>query len=354
MKTSTSVLRQKPEMIEIVSTGMVTAVGITAVASCAAIRAGITGFHEIPFIDGYGKFIVAAPARRAVPGKLGFYLLANMAFLSIKECIGDDSLDAVPVIVAVSEMERPGRPPQLDEKILHEIEKLLQQRLHRDSCVIAGGGTASFLAIRRARQMFFDGRVKACLVCSVDSLINKEILRYLELHERLKTEGNPDGLIPGEAATCLYLSSVNRGEQEERVVIRGLGFAHEDVTVSSDQPILGLGLANAMREALSNSNLSMEDIGFRISDVSGERYGFAESNYALARVLRIRKTRFDFLHCSDCIGEVGAAGGACMLAYLKSIFDKGIAPHHGVLCETGSDNGDRAVAIVMGRLRRSA
>ena len=219
--------------------------------------------------------------------------------------------------------------------------------------MIAEGGTAAFALSVEPVSCFPNVGWRGCIVCAVDSLINKESLRYLERCERLKTEDNPDGIIPGEAAACLYLSPVNQANQGDSVVIRGLGYAYEEVTVMSDQAILGLGLAEAIK-ASADANLSMETIGFRISNVSGERYGFIEANYALARVLRIRKEEFDFLHCSDCIGEVAGAG--CLhvgLYYFSFSFDKGIALHSGVLCETGSDIGNRAAAIVTGRIKGS-
>lgn len=48
----------------IVSTGMVSPVGLTAESSCAAMRAGIDAFKELPYIDNDREPIVGA----VVPG----------------------------------------------------------------------------------------------------------------------------------------------------------------------------------------------------------------------------------------------------------------------------------------------
>jgi 3-oxoacyl-[acyl-carrier-protein] synthase-1 len=116
--------------------------------------------------------------------------------------------------------------------------------------------------------------------------------------------------------------------------------------VGADLPVLGHGLAEAMKQALADAAIGMEDVGFRVSDVTGERYGFADANYALARVLRIRRPILDLIHLMDSLGTVGAAAGACQLAYLRFAFQKGYLPGDVAMCETSSDRGGRAVAMV--------
>jgi hypothetical protein len=54
----------------------------------------------------------------------------------------------------------------------------------------------------------------------------------------------------------------------------------------------------------------------------------------------------------DSIGAVGAASGACMLAYWKFLLDRDAAPAWGGFCETGSDDGARAVAVVTNGIER--
>jgi len=52
------------------------------------------------------------------------------------------------------------------------------------------------------------------------------------------------------------------------------------------------------------------------------------------------------LHLMDTLGTVGAAAGACQLAYLKFAYEKGCVPSGAAFCETSSDDGRRAVAVV--------
>jgi 3-oxoacyl-[acyl-carrier-protein] synthase-1 len=333
-------------MIQIAATGMVTALGMTSQASGAAIRAGLSAFQEIPFVDGRGYSIIAAPVRNRLHGVLGISLLAHMAFLAIEECLGGALISEVPLLLAVSDQHYSALTEDLELTLLGELATLFDRPLHAKSSLVATGGAACLDAIRQAQTLLSEGRVAGCLVCGVDSLISADVLSKLERSQRLKSADNPDGLIPGEAAACLYLRKVDPQMGQGALLIRGLGFAREEVTIDSDRPVLGIGLANAMKAALEESRLTMEAIDFRISNVTGERYGFIEANFALGRILRVRKETFEFLHLMDSIGAVGAAAGACMLAYWKFLLDRGAVPAWGGFCETASDDGARAVAVV--------
>ena len=85
---------------------------------------------------------------------------------------------------------------------------------------------------------------------------------------------------------------------------------------------------------------------FRITDISGEQYGFKEASLALSRLLRVRKEEFDIWHPADCIGEVGAAALPCMLGVALFAARKGYAPGPAILCHLGNDDGKRAALVV--------
>jgi 3-oxoacyl-[acyl-carrier-protein] synthase-1 len=87
-------------------------------------------------------------------------------------------------------------------------------------------------------------------------------------------------------------------------------------------------------------------VHYRLTDLSGEQYGFKEAALALSRTLRQRKLRFDLHHPADCIGEVGAAIGPCILGVARAAAEKGYAPGPGILCHLGSDDGARAALIL--------
>jgi 3-oxoacyl-[acyl-carrier-protein] synthase-1 len=87
-------------------------------------------------------------------------------------------------------------------------------------------------------------------------------------------------------------------------------------------------------------------LDFRISDVSGEHYGFKEASLAVSRTLRARKEEFDIWHPADCIGEVGAACGPSVFNVAWSANENDYSKGTNVLCHFSNDDGKRAAAIL--------
>ncbi len=108
--------------------------------------------------------------------------------------------------------------------------------------------------------------------------------------------------------------------------VRGLGFAQEDAHVLNDELLLGLGLTHATREALHDAGIQLNDIALRVSDVTGEAYGFKEQSLMVARLLRNPVADLPIWHCADSIGDSGAAAGSCQVVVAHCAFMKDYAP----------------------------
>jgi 3-oxoacyl-[acyl-carrier-protein] synthase-1 len=114
----------------------------------------------------------------------------------------------------------------------------------------------------------------------------------------------------------------------------------------SGEPILADGLVKAVKQALAEAGRDIGDLDLRLSDVNGEQYYFKETALTLARILRVHKEGFPIWHPADSIGDVGAAVGAVLLAIGATAFRKGYAPCRYAVCQTSSDFGRRAAAIL--------
>jgi 3-oxoacyl-[acyl-carrier-protein] synthase-1 len=165
---------------------------------------------------------------------------------------------------------------------------------------------------------------------------------YLQ-NDRLLIAENSNGFMPGEGAAALLIGGATGQTQ---LTCLGLGFATEAASIEKELPLRGEGLTAAIKGALSDAGLTMQEVDFRIADLSGEQYYFKEAALALTRTLRARKERFDLWHPAECIGETGAVGGLATIVVAHAACHKGYAIGPTILCHSAGDSGERAAAIL--------
>ncbi|WLG98304.1 hypothetical protein PSH78_13315 [Pseudomonas sp. FP198] len=340
----------------VIGSGMVSAVGLSAPASCAAIRCAIDNFQETRFIDRGGEWIIGASVPLEQPWR-GHTKLIKMAARAIAEALqstpGVDP-EKTPLLLCVAEAERPGRLNGLDKRLLQAIETELGLRFHPDSSVIARGRVSAAVALLDARTLIYQGGRRHVLVAGVDSFLAGATLTAFEARERLLTSQNSNGFIPGEGAAAVVLAAPVASETPQLTCI-GLGFGLEQATVESeDLPLRAEGLTQAVRAALNEAGCGLEQMDYRLTDISGEQYYFKEASLALSRSLRVRKEFFHLWHPADCIGEVGAAIGPAMLAVALAASRKGYGEGPNIFCHLGNDAGERAAALLSYRIVRAA
>ena len=118
----------------ILGAGMVTAVGLTAAESCAAIRAGINNFSETAFIDSVGEPVIGAVVEPDLP-LLGRERLLWMLTNAVRDCIegaGDVSLGDIPVLLCTAEPDRPGVVDGDALRLFNEAQDELGVRFQED------------------------------------------------------------------------------------------------------------------------------------------------------------------------------------------------------------------------------
>ena len=340
----------------IIGSGMVSAVGLSAPASCAAIRCAIDNFQETRFIDQGGEWLIAASVPLEQPWR-GRTKLIKMAARAIAEALqstpGVDT-EKTPLLLGVAEAERPGRLDGLDRALLQDIEAELGLHFHPDSNIIARGRVSAAVALLNARTLIYQGGHRHVLVVGVDSFLCGATLAAFEERERLLTSENSNGFIPGEGAAAVVLAAPVASAIPQLACI-GLGFGVEKATVEAeDIPLRADGLTQAVRAALSEAGCGLEQMDYRLTDISGEQYYFKEASLALSRTLRVRKEFFHLWHPADCIGEVGAAIGPAMLAVALAASRKGYGEGPNIFCHLGNDAGERAVALLSYQIVRAA
>lgn len=327
--------------------GMVTAVGLTAPAACAAIRCGLDNPAETCFMDRRGRWITGCevPLEQSWRGRAK---LAHLAAAAISECIqglAPTAIKDIPLILGLAESDRPGRIQGQEEHLLRDIAELLGMTLNPASRVISQGRVGGVQAVQNAHDLLSDGSHRLCLVAGVDTLLTAGTLAGYDQAGRILTEDNSDGFIPGEAGAAVLLTPAARADNAT-LAIKGIGFGMETATIMSTDPLRADGMVAAVKGALADAGMDLAEIDCRLCDLSGEQYGFKEAALTLTRILRKRKAEFDIWHPAECIGETGAAIVPILLAVASAAMTKDYAPGPVMLCHCANDDGQRAAMVV--------
>lgn len=341
--------------VAVLGSGMMTGVGLSSPATCAAMRAALSAFTETRFMNTAGEWVIGSPVPLDGSWR-GLAKLAHLAAPAIQECLsfsGSVRPEAIPLLLCIAEKERPGRLEGLDEELLPEILKLLGVRFHPRSDVLARGRVGGAIAVDMARKLIHEERFPLCIVVGVDSFLVAASLNAYEATSRLLTSDNSNGFIPGEAGAAVLLGPPSTAGQPELRCL-AIGFGRETATVDSEEPQRADGLVEAYRAMHSDGGVTLDDADYRYTDCNGEQYGFKNDRLAFVRTVRKLKDRFDHMHPADCIGEVGAAVGPCVLGLALTAAQKGYAPGKGelsppgkgVLCHFSNDEGDRAAMLL--------
>jgi 3-oxoacyl-[acyl-carrier-protein] synthase I len=332
--------------IAILKTGLVTSVGLSAPATCAAIRAKLTNPSETRFIDSSGEWIMAHQVTLEQSSR-GLTKLAKMAAMVIEEALEDmpkEDWSGIPLLLCVAEPDRPGRLDGLDDQLFLHIQEQLNLEFSAESAIVAHGRVSVAVAIAQARKLIGQGKCNYVLIVATDSLLTGPTLSYYAREDRLLTASNSNGFMPGEGAGALLLGASIAPSGEFLCI--GIGFANEAAHLDSGEPLRGNGLTLAMKAALAEACCEMHNIDYRISSLSGEQYFFKEASLALNRTLRKRKEDFDLWHPAESIGEAGSASAIACFALGQAACSKGYAPGSMPLIHFSNDLGARAVVVL--------
>jgi 3-oxoacyl-[acyl-carrier-protein] synthase-1 len=331
--------------VAILRTGLVTSVGLSAPAACAAIRAGVANPTETLFIDSAGEWIMAHQVPLERPWR-GLARLVEMGTLAIEECLAAvprEDWPRIPLLLCIAEAQRPGRLAGLDAELFAQLQRRLNVEFAQGSLIIAHGRVSVAIALREARDLIVNKGVPRALIAGVDSLLTAPTLRAYERDERLLTPANANGFMPGEGAGAILVGPATQGPQ---LLCAGLGFGTEPAPIDSEEPLRGDGLVRAIKAALGEAGCELHHLDFRITDLSGEQYYFKEAALALSRVLRARKSEFELWHPGEYVGETGAASGLASLVVAEAACRKDYARGPNILWHSALDNGYRAAAVL--------
>jgi 3-oxoacyl-[acyl-carrier-protein] synthase I len=333
--------------------GAVTPVGLGASASCAAIRARVSRIGEIDVIFRpddplLGASVLASHGLRRTESEW----LANLAARAIAECMRDEAPDPQRTVLLLAAPEPfrghrgmlhlPGRA------LLDEIEARCNVRFHPKSTLLTGGPASVLEALDRVETLLADPTIDHAIVGGVDSLLNRVDLERLGLAGRLHMPDVPQGVIPGEGAAVLLVSTERRGRRHAPLAeVLGIGVARENDTVLGDRYSVGDAMCDALRKA-TGPTFAEPAIEFVVSTFNGERYAAWESMMCRPRFYRTRRERLPLVFPAMAVGDMGAASGAMAIIVAGMSIGRSYAPGPLAMCEAASDEGLRAACVVAG------
>lgn len=296
--------------------GAVTAVGLTAWASAAAVRAGLSGFASHRFmVDARGEPLSVAecPLNASAPDlgrRIENCLLAAIAQALVPLAKVPAGALQVELILALP-MARPGLPDEFTGPILRTVERAFPGRFARVACVTQGSAGA-LVALCAVLPQLAAAPDRALVVAGADSWLDPDTLEWLEQTGQLHGAGprnNAWGFVPGEGAGAVLVlqrDAVPAHGLNMFAQVAGIGTGMETSLIRSSGVCLGEGLTAAFRAAF----VGLEPNG-RVSDVycdmNGEPYRADEYGFAVLRCRERFVTASDFVAPADCWGDVGAA-----------------------------------------------
>jgi 3-oxoacyl-[acyl-carrier-protein] synthase I len=335
----------------IVGCGAVTAVGLSAEQTCAAIRARISGFERVTLLPPPAEPVSVAriPAARRLKRSPAEWLL-NMAALALRDCLGPIPTHSrrITLLLALPDAHREhlALSGVTADQMLQALQRRMQLRFHPLSCTLDDGHAAVIKGLAVARELLALSDVDLCVVGGVDSLLNHQDVARLQVAHRLHDETNPQGVIPGEGAGFVALSRVDVAPAVSVAQVLGLGTALEKDTILGERFSTGSGLVEALGLATQDACCPESNLSFRTSDMNGERYRAWESLVASTRFYRTRREHMSVGYAAASVGDVGAAAGALSVITAATAIRRGHATGRFGVCEASSDNGLRAACIL--------
>jgi 3-oxoacyl-[acyl-carrier-protein] synthase I len=327
-------------MIDIVSIGMVTAVGLDAPSACAAMRARLDGFQETRFLGPGGEWLVGAPV--PLPRNwIGEKRLAHMAAAAICEALEPhpEARDTAALIVCLAEEDRPGRPVRDAARLAAMIAEITEIRPRHRTRIVAHGRPSGHVALDHARRLLAAGEAPAVVIAGVDSYLTGLSVAHYLAERRLLTPDNPEGFIPGEAAAAILCTPA--GTHAAPLRLLGLGLARETAYIRNpdDLPLRADGMTSAYKAAFAEARCRHSDIVLKIGDLPGETFWFKQTALAMLRTQRERSDVQPIWPIAASLGNIGAAVVPLMLGWAHAAAAKRYAPPGPVLIEASGDTG---------------
>ena len=372
--------------LSIAAAGMTCSLGLRSDEACASARAGVVRVSQVTTlnteidpafaketIDGVPPFVAhVAPivgSGFSGVGKLLAMAQPALEFLIRKAALDQASLAQTGLCVCVPEsfyLNRYGLPVEplgpeplpdaqkqrrhLHAQIANRLCDSLQLPIPAKARWVSGSGRLGLLgALQQASNWIASGEVKRCIVGGIDSLIEPSVLQACAQAGVLKTDANPVGFMPGEAAAFVLLEPATG--HTDVLQIMSMGHALDAAYLDPEQQPLGRGITQVVQQAMAGSTQHQAQreamAGLLITDLNGTEPRANDWGHALVR-LREELGEFDaqLWLPVDSFGETGSACGSVALCMAFEAARRKRLPASTALLVLCADDGGRGALLL--------
>jgi 3-oxoacyl-(acyl-carrier-protein) synthase len=363
--------------LSVTGLGMVTPLGLDAVTSCAAARAGISRAAPLPGFklydeDAWDEVGVTGHALHLfAKGFEGFGRLVRLGQGALDDLLRTSPLTpeqaartalCVATGSAFFQAERARQPgasneqTQADRGQLTLVREQLLPRLRAHTrlplppaqCHLVADDQCGFvLALFKARELLASGQVDRVIVGGVDACTDGSFMAAAHQFQALKSEAQPAGFQPGEAAAFLLIETAAVAQARGAAVLAQLDAAswvRDAVKRTTSQPAVGVGLSQALRVSLGLTGWPQAAPDWLLGDLNGDVFRGNDWGYALVRLKIEHPTLGEVPQVlpAEHFGELGAATGPVAVGMALRAQARRHAPGQKALVWLSAYNGSRA------------
>lgn len=342
------------ESVYFVGTGAMTSVGLTAAATAAAVRAGISGMAAHPILldkEGEPMVVCASPELSSEQKTLERCLaLALPAATEALTPLLDDSKGSPEISLLLSLPEISSvRSADIGKEFAEQLSSALAQKVNiQEVAFHCQGHAGGFNCMQQAIALINSGKSQLCLIGGVDSYLETETLESLDGMDLLHSESTIWGFCPGEAAGFCLISSrqwAYRLGLSTAVELVIAASAEEINPITSDRVCIGQGLSDVFNRTLSHLPEQCK-VDRVICDINGEPYRGDEYGFAIARTNGYFADEVDHSTPADCWGDVGSASGPLFVVLAVFEAARRHSLEHWTLLWASSEQGLRGAALL--------
>ncbi|OJT18920.1 hypothetical protein BO221_39725 [Archangium sp. Cb G35] len=341
----------------IVGLGLCTPLGLTARTTQVEMAAGTVRFFETGVLDATGEPVRASVLKLLDPRLSRTERMVSLAVTALQEALKEvapHDLAHLPLLLALPE---PGSGAPFDMEavrgVLNRAAAPVRLEVSKDA-LFHEGRAGLFRALAEATQILKSRQASWVLVGGVDSMCDRQSLAHHARTGRTLGPGTPDGILPGEGAGFILLTSTELSRQrrlKSRGRVLGCALSHEPHSFLQRKPNMAEGLTNAFRQLRLHPLTGARRVDHILSCQTGETFWAQEFNYAYLRNAALMPEPLTMSQVAESLGDAGAAAGAIQLGsalHLLGRLEKSSEEPVRILIYGCADAGQTGACIIEG------